>query len=124
MEDGWLLVRYVHLLALALFVGGQLMLIAVVAPVARGHDDVMRPVARRFAVATVLALAALLVTGIAMASHYDRWSDDKLQAKLALLVLAGVLIGLHVAAPRSRALATALLVVSALVVWFGVALSH
>lgn len=59
--------------------------------------------------AGAVAIAVLLATGTAMASHYSRWGDEALQAKLAVLVLAAVLTGLHIASPRSRALSLALM---------------
>ena len=93
--DAWTLVRILHVVALAFFVGGQLMLVV-----------------------------TLVVTGAAMASHFARWQDDVLRAKLALVVLIGVLIGLHVAAPTSRALSVALFLASLAVVWLGVELTH
>ena len=55
-----------------------------------------------------MAIAVLLATGIAMASHYSRWEDDTLKAKLAVLVLVAVLTGLHIASPQSRALSSRL----------------
>jgi hypothetical protein len=41
-----------------------------------------------------------------------------------VIALVGVLTGLHIAAPRARAVAIALTASSLLVVWFGVVLSH
>jgi len=67
-------------------------------------DDIMRAVAKRFGVGSLVALGILLVTGAAMASHYSRWSDNALQAKLMLLVLIGVLTAPHVITPYARAL--------------------
>ena len=119
-------VRYLHVVALAFFVGGQLMLVVAVVPAVRRHGDeaAMRSVARRFGIGSVVALVTLVATGAAMASHFARWEDDVLRAKLALVVLIGVLIGLHVVAPTSRALSAALLVTSLVVVWLGVELVH
>jgi len=111
--------------ALAFFIGGQLLLVAVVVPSLRGRDEAaMLAVARRFGVGTIIALGVLVVTGFAMADHFGRWSDDTLQAKLAVLVLAGVLMALHVASPRSRPVSIALLLASLAVAWLGVALTH
>jgi putative copper export protein len=67
----WELVRFLHVLALALFVGGQLM------PLSRScrcpeRTDVMLAVARRFGMASAVAIAVPLGTGIAMASHFSR----------------------------------------------------
>ena len=124
--DAWTLVRYLHVVALAFFVGGQLMLVVAVVPAMRRHGDdaAMRSVARRFGVGSVVALVTLVVTGAAMASHFALWQDDVLRAKLALVVLIGVLIGLHAAAPTSRALSVALFLASLAVVWLGVELTH
>src|SRR5215212_4458187 len=103
--DLWLAVRYLHLLALAFFVGGQLVLAAAVVPVARRDArDVLRAVARRFAWGSAAAILVLVATGSAMASHYDRWSDATLHAKLALVALLGALVLWHVRAPERRAL--------------------
>ena len=115
--ESWELVRFLHIVALALFVGGQIMLVVAIVPVLRGEpDNLMLSVARRFGIHSA--------TGIAMASHYSRWEDDTLKAKLAVLVLVAVLTGLHIASPQSRALSFALAASSLLVVWLGVVLTH
>lgn len=126
--DDWLLIRFLHLLALTFFVGGQLMLVVAVVPAMRGVDDSddarMRAVGKRFGYASLVALGILVATGIAMASHFGRWGDDMLNAKLAVLVLVGALTGLHIATPHSRAVSVALFVTTLLVLWLGVSLTH
>ena len=123
--EAWELVRFLHVVALAFFVGGQIMLIVAIVPVLSERDeDIMRAVARRFGLASGVAIAVLLATGIALASHFSRWQDETLQAKLAVLVLVGVLTALHVATPYSRAVSLALAGSSLAVVWLGVALTH
>jgi putative copper export protein len=123
--EAWELVRFLHVVALAFFVGGQIMLIVAIVPVlSRRDEEVMRAVARRFGVASGVAIAVLLATGIALASHFSRWQDETLQAKLAVLVLVGVLTALHIATPYSRAVSLALAGSSLTVVWLGVALTH
>ena len=72
---GWEAIRWLHLLAMAFFVGGQLFLAACVVPVVRGDRPRMQAVARRFGWGTLVALAVLLATGAAMASHYGDWSS-------------------------------------------------
>jgi putative copper export protein len=75
----WELVRWIHLLAMAFFVGGQLMLAAVVVPVLRGGDQrPLRAAARRFTTGALVALALLVATGVAMASHYGDWDRTAL----------------------------------------------
>jgi uncharacterized membrane protein len=121
----WELIRFLHIVGLALFVGGQIMLVVAIVPALRGQpDEVMVAVARRFGLASGVAIAILLATGIAMASHYSRWEDETLQAKLAVLVLVAVLTGLHIATPRTRIVSLALTASSLLVVWLGVVLTH
>jgi putative copper export protein len=123
--DEWTVIRFLHVAALAFFVGGQLTLAVAVVPALRGRDDAtMRAVARRFGIAGVLALAVLIATGAAMAAHFGRWDDPTLQAKLALLVLIGVLLGLHVATPYTRAVSLGVLAASVVIVWLGIRLSH
>ena len=120
---GWVIVRWLHLLAMAFFVGGQLMLAAVVVPVARG-TDAMAAAARRFGIGTLAAIGVLLATGIPLASHFHRWSDGKLHAKLTLLVLVGALIGWHMRRPRNHVLDALIFLGSLAIVYLGVALAH
>lgn len=87
-------------------------------------DDIMRAVAKRFGVGSLVALGILLVTGAATASHYSRWSDNALQAKLMLLVLIGVLTALLVITPYARARSIGVFLTSVAVLWLGVVLTH
>jgi uncharacterized membrane protein len=122
----WDAIRWLHLLAMAFFVGGQLMLAAVVVPVLRGAEDrtPLRAAARRFGSGTLIALAVLVLTGAAMASHYGDWGRSTLHVKLALVVLAGVLVAWHMRRSDLHALEGAIFVVSLAIVWLGVALAH
>ena len=124
--DEWTVIRFLHVVALAFFVGGQLLLAIAVVPALRGRDEdaAMRAVARRFGIASAAALVVLIVTGAAMAGHLSRWSDPTLQAKLALLVLIGVLLALHVLTPYTRAVSLSVLATSILIVWLGIRLTH
>lgn len=126
MDDLWLAIRGVHLLAMAFFVGGQLVLVAAVVPGARrsSDPDVLRAVARRFGYGTLVAVGLLLITGSAMASHFQRWSDPTLQVKLGFVALVGVLIAWHLRRPTLHALEGAIFVVSLVIVWLGLSLAH
>lgn len=126
MADWWLVIRAVHVLAMAFFVGGQLVLAAIVVPVARasGDRETLRAVARRFGYGTVVAIGVLLATGSAMATHFHLWSDGTLQLKLVLVALIGVLIGVHIRRPTLHALEGAVFLVSLAVVWLGLYLAH
>ena len=123
MWDG---IRWLHLLAMAFFVGGQLMLAAVVVPVLRGGADraPLRAVARRFGQGTLVALAVLVITGAAMASHYGDWSRTTLHVKLALVVVAGILVAWHTRRADLHVLEGAIFLVSLVIVWLGIALAH
>ena len=126
MADWWLVIRALHVLAMAFFVGGQLVLAAVVVPVARasGDREALRAVARRYGQGTVIAIGVLLATGSAMATHFHLWSDGTLQLKLGLVALIGVLIGVHIRRPTMHALEGAVFLVSLAVVWLGLYLAH
>jgi uncharacterized membrane protein len=68
VDEGWLAIRWLHVLAMALFVGGQLVLVVAIVPVLRGaHREELRAIARRFGWASVAALAVLVATGTALA---------------------------------------------------------
>lgn len=125
MSDFWQAVLYLHLLAMAFFVGGQLVFGIAIVPVLRGETgrSQMRGIARRFGYGSLAALGVLLVTGWAMAGHYDVWDSRTLQWKLALV---GAVIGLtivHLRRPKLHALQAAILGLSLLVVWLGLELA-
>ncbi len=117
----WNGVLWLHLLGMAFFVGGQLMLAAVVVPVLRGGDGVaMRAAARRFGIGTLIAITIQVITGAALASHAHKWSDSTLQVKLGLVVLVGVLIGFHMRRPQWHVLDAAIFLASLAIVWLGI----
>lgn len=123
--DTWTVIRFIHILGVAFFVGGQLMLALVVTPALRGQDRaLMRGAARRFGIGSLVALILIIASGAAMASHFDRWGDPVLQAKIALLVLVFVLTGLHTATPYTRLISLATLALSIAIVYLGVDLAH
>jgi uncharacterized membrane protein len=138
----WNGILWLHLVAMAFFVGGQLMLAAVVVPVLRGREDgvPLRAAARRFGFGTLAAILVLLATGAAMASHYHKWSNTNLQVKLGLVVVVAFLIHAHMRRPagrlerspskrgrmpsglraRGRVLDAAIFLVSLAIVWLGI----
>jgi uncharacterized membrane protein len=121
----WLAVRWLHVLAMALFVGGQLMLLVAVIPALRdGQRPALRSIARRFGWASLAALGVLIATGTALASHDMRWSSGTLHVKLTLVVTVGALIGWHLRRPNAHAIEGLVFLVSLAIVWLGLALAH
>jgi uncharacterized membrane protein len=126
MSHFWFVMRWLHILAMAFFVGGQLFLAAVVVPVERhaGDRERLRQIARRFGYGTLAALSVLLATGSAMASHLHLWGDGTFQVKLALVALIAVLVLWHMRRPRLHALEGAIFLCSLAVVWIGLYLAN
>jgi hypothetical protein len=124
----WTFIRFLHLVGIVFFVGGQALLVVAVAPVMRTAGDgeglAMRAIARRFGIGSLVALALAITTGIAMASHFAVWDRPILQLKLMVLVLVGVLTALHITSSKTRAISVALVLGSLLVVWLGVKLTY
>lgn len=118
----WNGVLWLHLVAMAFFVGGQLMLAAIVVPALRGFADrgPLRSAARRFGLGTLIAVAVLAATGAALATHYHRWATTTLQVKLGLVVLVAALIAAHMRRPDLHVLDGAIFVVSLAIVWLGI----
>lgn len=125
MTGGWQLVLFLHLLAMAFFVGGQLVVAAAVVPVeaSQPEPERMRAIARRFGVGSAIALVVLLITGMAMASHLDLWDSATLQLKLGMVVLLIGLTIVHLNHPRAHVLQAAIFVISLVIVWLGVDLA-
>lgn len=117
----WQAVIYLHLLAMAFFVGGQLVVAVTVVPVERTSPDPerMREIGRRFGIGTGVALVVLLITGVAMASHFNLWDSRTMQIKLALVAALIVLMGVHMKYPRAHVLQAAVFIVSLAIVWLG-----
>ena len=121
MTGFWQAILYVHLLAVAFFFGGQLVLGLVIVPVERRNPDRerLRAMARRFGYGSLVALAVLLATGAALAAHLDLWDSSTLQVKLALVAAVVALTIAHLRWPRAHALQGAILLLTAAVVWLG-----
>lgn len=119
--DFWL---FLHLVAMAFFVGGQLMLAAVVVPVVRGgpDDTEMKDVARRFGIGSAIAIAVMIVSGIVMASHYNLFSTPEFHIKMTLFVAVLVALGLHMKFSGSHVLMAVTFLLTLGVVWTGIAL--
>jgi uncharacterized membrane protein len=122
MHDVYL---YLHLLAMAYFVGGQLFLAAAVVPALRGTPDrePVRAIARRFGQGSLVALAVLVATGAAMASDDHRWGSGTLHVKLALVVVAIALVLLHMRHPQQHVYEGAIFLVSLVIVALGLSLA-
>ena len=117
----WRGILWLHLIAMAFFVGGQLMLAAIVVPVLRGREGgaPLRAAARRFGFGTIAAILVLLATGAAIASHDHLWSNRDLQVKLGLVFVVGGLIFAHMRKPEWHLLDAAIFIVSLAIVWLG-----
>ena len=119
-------VRVLHLLALAFFVGGQLLLVSALVPVLRGeeHRPQLRAIARRFGAGSLVALVVLAITGAAMAGHFDRWGEGLLHVKLALVALVFALVLWHMRRPGRHGIEGVIFLVSLAIVVLGVSLAH
>ncbi|MGD9571338.1 MAG: DUF4149 domain-containing protein [Thermoleophilia bacterium] len=108
-DDLWTLVRFLHVLGAACWVGGMIVLGAVAVPAARGAGDpeagrrVITAAARRFGVLAAAALATIVVTGFALIDHRGLTLADlpdsdygrRIVAKIGLLVAMAVVTALH-----------------------------
>lgn len=123
--DIWTVVHAVHLLAMAFFVGGQIMLAAVLVPVFRGRGgDDLKLVARRFGFGSLIALGLLILTGVELASHEHDWGNSVLMVKLSLLGVLILLLGYHVHRGEKRWLDPVIGLLSLVIMFLGVVLAH
>jgi uncharacterized membrane protein len=122
VDDVWL---YLHMLAMAYFVGGQIFLVAAVVPALRGREDrePVRAIARRFGQGSLVALGVLVISGSAMASSKDLWGSATLHVKLALVAAAIGLVLLHARRPQQHAYEGAIFLVSLVIVALGLSLA-
>ena len=119
-------VRVLHLLAMAFFVGGQLIVAAALVPFLRAAPTrpLLRRIARRFAYGSLVALGVLAITGAIMADRFARWDEGALHVKLALVAATVGLILWHVARPGRHAIEAVVLLLSVAIVALGVTIAH
>ena len=105
----WNLVRFAHVLGVAMWLGGMLFLGLIAVPAARVSGDrgasraLITNVAKRFGVIGGIAWVLILVTGNGLMAHRDlKFADltstdygQKILAKLILLLLIGVAVLVH-----------------------------
>ena len=127
MSELWRAVLYLHLVSMAFFLGGQLVVGLAVVPVLRGEDpeqrERMRAVARRFGYGSLAALGTLFVTGWALASHYELFDESTLQWKLGLVAAVIALTIIHLRRPKMHALQGGILALTLVIVWLGLKLA-
>lgn len=101
------------------------MLGTILVPVLRGvaQGAPLRAAARRFGLGTLIAMAVLVATGVALATHEHRWGSTTLQVKIGLVALLAALIAAHMRRPDLHVLDAAILVVSLAIVWLGIVVS-
>ena len=122
----WDTVRlFLHVLAATIWVGGQLVLAALV-PVLRRFGDAVTAAARRFNQVAWIAFGVLIVTGIwniaavsPQVSHSAGYQTT-LVVKLVAVVISGITAALHIRSrtARGRAVLGALTGISALAALF------
>jgi putative copper export protein len=124
---------FLHVLAAAIWVGGQITLAGLVPVLRRAGADVPKSVARQFNRIAWPAFGVLIITGIwnIQANHLEikHVSDyrNTLVAKLVFVVLSGVSAYLHGAAKTKRAIAiwgAATLIFSLLALFYGLVLAN
>ena len=121
----WNVILWIHLIAMAFFVGGQLFLGAAVVPALKGDESgAMKQIAKNFGIGTVVAIGISIASGFALAVHENAWQEPAMHAKLTLLVAVIVLIGAHMKFPKSRLLDGLILLCSLGLVAAGVVLAE
>jgi uncharacterized membrane protein len=102
----WTLVRFLHLSAAAIWIGGQVALFLAVPTIRReapNAREITGEIGRRFGMVAGPALLVLLLTGMAQATHLDMWGRRQVKEKLAILIVIAVLTGVHAVIGRRLA---------------------
>lgn len=96
------MVLYIHILGATVWIGGLIVVAALVPAVRKVTTDreVIRAIARRFGVLSWIALGSQVLTGAWMAA--DRVWDTVLITKISLVLVSAVLAGWHTMAARSQ----------------------
>jgi len=120
-------VLFLHVVAMAFFLGGQLMLAATVVPVLRAEPaqpERIKAIAQRFGMGTLVALGVLLLTGMMMASHFQLWDYGPFHVKMTLVVATIVAVIAHMMRGNSHVLMAITFLLTLATVYAGVNLTH
>jgi len=100
----WTIMLFLHVVAMAYFLGGQIMLAANVVPVLIKGEDQSRigAVARGFGMGSLIALGVLILTGMPLASHFELWDNSQFQVKMGLVIATFISVFVHMAKGNSR----------------------
>ena len=123
----WTILLFLHVVAMAFFLGGQIMLAFTVVPALRAdpaQPERIRAIAQRFGVGSLIALGVLLLTGMMMASHFELWDYGPFQVKMTLVVATIVAVLLHMMRGQSHVLMAITFLLTLATVYAGVNLTH
>lgn len=123
----WTFLIFLHVLAMAYFLGGQIMLAANVVPALRNSPkstEEIRAVAQRFGMGSLAALGVLLLTGMMLASHFEMWDYGPFHVKMALVVATIVAVFIHMMRGQSHALMGITFLLTLATVYAGIDLTH
>lgn len=122
----WTFVVFLHAIAWAFFLGGQIFLAANVVPVLLGKSDraSIKAIARRFGVGSLIALGVLVLTGMMLASHLSLWDYGPFQVKMALVVATVISVLIHLTRGESHALMAITFILTLATVYAGINLMH
>lgn len=122
----WTVMVFLHVVAMAFFLGGQIMLAFNVVPVLRSGPDpaLIKGVARSFGIGSLIALAVLVFTGMLLGSHFELWDNGAFQVKMVFVVLTIISVLVHMARPASHYLMGVTFLLTLATVYTGINLSH
>ncbi|HMT05282.1 MAG: hypothetical protein KDB48_08040 [Solirubrobacterales bacterium] len=123
----WTFLIFLHVVAMAFFLGGQIMLAFTVVPVMRAEPaqpERIKQIAQRFGMGSLIALGVLLFTGMMLASHFQLWDYGPFQVKMGLVIATIVAVFVHMTRGNSHALMGITFVLTLATVYAGVNLTH
>lgn len=123
----WTILVFLHVVAMAFFLGGQIMLASTVVPVLRSEPaspEKLRAVAQRFGMGSLVALGVLLFTGLLLASHFELWSYGPFHVKMTLVIATIIAVILHMMRGQSHVLMGITFLLTLATVYAGVNLTH
>lgn len=122
----WTFLVFLHGIAWAFFLGGQIFLAANVVPVLAGKSDrdSIRLIARRFGVGSLIALGVLVLTGMMLASHFSLWDYGPFHVKMALVIATIVSLLIHLTRGGSHVWMGITFLLTLATVYAGINLMH